>query len=216
MKNLLALCSLLIGLGVANTANAATFVAGYTFDDNAFSDSLLSFSGDYTISGGSLEQVLTDSDLTTYAFSFSPDAYVNLGFTDNFLVNGAGDDLVLFELGIPDTFEVSLTVGGITNSYTSSNTGFQAAGYNVNALSINLDDFGVAAGGLLSNVVVGLGIQTISGTVPSLAVVGALNSAPVGGSTSVPEPGSAMAFLALGAFGATSVLKRKQHQAKFN
>lgn len=83
----------------ASAASASVSVGGFTFDNNAFVDSLLSSSGSYTVSGGTLSSVLTDTDVGTFAFSFDPGAFLNLGFTDNVAINGAGNDIVLFELG---------------------------------------------------------------------------------------------------------------------
>ncbi len=197
MKKALVLLFLLI-FGMVGSASAITTVAGYDFEDNAFADSLISSSGAYTASGGTLESVITDSNLNTYAFSWTPSAYLELGFTDNYLVNGSGYDLALFELGVPDTFQFSLTVGGTTLDYSTSNTGYQGAGYTVNAALIDLDDFGVTSGAYLSSIVLGMSYTTGS-TVPSLAVVGALNSANI---APVPEPatllllGSGLAGLA--------------------
>ena len=200
------LSSLIIGFGILSTkpASAAT-IAGFSFDDNAFADTLISSFGDYTTTSGSLESVLTDTDLGTYAFSLTPNASVQLGFTDNVLVNGAGEDLALFELGIPDAFKVSVNIGGITNIYQSTSTPFSASGFTVNVATVDLDDFGIAAGSSLDSIIVGLDTISSGGIVPSLSLVGALNSA-----KSVPEPSTILGSLAVGAIGA--VLRRKQKQ----
>jgi len=142
MKKLHLITLLVTALAGASLSKAAIVIGGYSFDDNAFADTLISSSGAFTTSGGSLSSVLTDKDASTYAFSFSTDAYVELGFTDNLLVNGLGADLVLFELGELDTFKIS--IGRTTNSYTTTFTGQTVGGSNLNAISINLDDFGVA------------------------------------------------------------------------
>jgi len=190
-KNIFRKAAVYFGLGltfgVAGLANA-TDVAGYSFDDNAFADSLISSSGTFSVTGGTLEDALTGSALDTYAFSFSSGAYVELGFDDNVLVNGAGNDLALFELGVADAFGISLTIGGTTINYSTFDTGFNASGFDVNVALIDLDDFGVGAGVELSSIVIAMDIANPGGgTVPSLAVVGALNSA---NSTPVPEPAS--------------------------
>ncbi|OPY85041.1 MAG: hypothetical protein A4E72_02052 [Syntrophus sp. PtaU1.Bin208] len=172
---------------LSGTASASISVGGYTFDDNAFVDTLISSSGSFNTSGGSLSDVLTDKDEATYAFSWSSGAYVNLGFTDNLLVNGSGADLVLFETGVPDSF--SVTINSITNNYLTSYTGYSAGGYDLNAVAINLEDFGVASNAGLSSILIGMDIVG-SGTVPSLSLAGALNSS----SSAVPIPAAVWLF----------------------
>ena len=193
------LISILFGVVLFATINASavTTIGGINFEDNAFADTLIQSVGAFDITGGTLADVLTDIDEGTFAFSFTPGAFVELGFTDNVLVNGGGDDLALFELGVPDSFDLSLTLGGVTNNYLSVDTGFDAAGFNLNVATINLDDFGVASGASVSSLVVGLDTLGSGGTVPSLALVGAINSIPVDGSggAAVPEPSTYALFI---------------------
>ena len=116
------------GLALGSQVTMAATVAGITFDDNAYVDVLLGSSGSYADQGNNvidttqLAVALTDTDAGTGAWSYTDaNAYVQLGFTDNLLVNGLGDDLVLFELGSPDffdvTFEVSVVIGDVTLAY---------------------------------------------------------------------------------------------------
>ena len=111
-------------------AHASIVVGGITFDDNAFADTLISSSGDYTVGGNTsdLTTAVVGSDVDNFAFSFSPSTYLQLGYTDNVIVNGAGDDVALFELGVPDTFKFSLTIGGVTKEYLTADTGFTGDG----------------------------------------------------------------------------------------
>jgi hypothetical protein len=192
--------ALLLVVSLAGPASASMTVGGYTFDNNAFVDSLISSSGSFSTSGGSLSSVLTDTDAGTFAFSWTPGASVNLGFTDNVLVNGTGSDLVLFETGVPDTFKV--TLNGITNNYLTTYTGYSAGGWNLNAVAVNLDDFGIASGATLSSVLLGLDYDG-GGTVPSLSLVGALNSS----SSAVPIP-AAVWLLGSGLVGLVGLRKK--------
>jgi len=195
----------LFGVLPTVVSTSAVTIAGVTFQDNAFADSVISSSGSFTTSGGTLADVLTDKNVGTYALSQDAGAYVELGFTDNALVNGPGPDLALFELGSPpDTFQIALSIGGQTINYTSAATGFLSILdaqhiYPINLAEVDLSDFGVAAGASLDKVVIGLSFQTQANatvsTVPSLSLVGALNT--------VPDSGS---MLSLGAFSALAML----------
>src|SRR5260221_8712187 len=117
IKSLLSATLLVTALAIAGPASA-TSVGGFNIVSSA--DSLISSSGTFTTSGGSLSSVLTDTDAGTYALSFSPGASVTLGFSSG-IVNGAGNDFVLFELGTPDT--VSVTLNGTTLSFLLTATG---------------------------------------------------------------------------------------------
>jgi hypothetical protein len=162
------------------SAQAMTSVGGISFEDNAFADALYYSSGIYTTSGGSLAQVLTDKDAGTYAFSFTPGATVLLGFTDNNVFNLAGNDLAIFELGVPDTIKV--TFGSQTQSFLTSSTGFSAGGFSLNVALVDFSSFGIAEGANLTYQTIGLDTIAGGGTVPSLSLIGALNTSPV------PEP----------------------------
>ena len=207
IKTLLAAALLAGSLG---SASAITTVAGISFQDNAFADTVLASSGSFTFGGAAtLQAAVTGPALTKYAFSHDATAYIQLGFTDNYLVNGAGNDLALFEYGVADIFGISLTIGGISHSYQSVATGLNATvdgiTYGVNVAQVNLDDFGVGAGAQLTSIVVGMGIDN-GGSVPSLGVAGALNSAPQNGT--VPDGGATISLLSMACL-ALGALKRK-------
>lgn len=176
----------LSGIAVAALAGSAmagsVSLGGYVFDDTAFADSLTGSAGNWTTAGGSLAASLTGSDASDYAFSFDAGSFAALAFTDNVALNGAGADLVVFELGVDDF--ISLTINGITHNYLTSSTGETAGGFSLNAAAIDLSDYGV---GSVSNFSLNGGVDN-GGTVASYTVIGALH---------VPAPASA-ALLGLG------------------
>jgi hypothetical protein len=126
-------------------------------------------------------------------------ATVLLGFSDNRLVNGPGDDLVLFEVG-HEAYEYSqegfdslwVTVNGRTRLYFTTETTTTVDDHNVNMTRIDLSHFGLAEGAVLDRVQIGLGYDT-RGSLPQLQLVAAMNSV----AAPVPEPAS-LALLAAG------------------
>lgn len=165
----------------------AADVGGYNVVASA--TSLVSSTGSFTTNGGSLTSVLTDNDPGTYAFSNSPGASVTLGFSSG-VVNGLGNDFVLFELGTPDTFVV--TLNGVTQSRLSASTGTTAGGFSLNAAPFDLSSFGIGVGASITNIPIGLDTPSDNDTLPSLSYAGVLNAdlAP----TPVPEPVSMAVF----------------------
>jgi len=184
-----AVVAMVLVFGIVSAANATVVVGGYGFDDNAFADYLISSGGSYSTSGGSVESCVTGANVDTWAGSTDAGAYLDLGFSDNYLVNGPGDDLALFELGVEATFEVTVIIGGTAHLYPTFDTGYSGAGYDLNLALVDLDDFAIPAGGLLDHVVIGMDNLGNSGIPPALAVAGALNS--------IPEP-TTICLLGLG------------------
>ena len=193
----------LCGLITAQSANAVTAIGGFTFADDAFADEVVSSSGTFTQipSGASLSDVLTDVDENTAAFSNDFGAFVQLGFTDNDLVNGADADVVLFELGTLDSVGVSLTFGGDEVIYDFGATDTNG----LNAVAINLDDFGVLAGTSVASLIIRMDIESDSMTVPSLSLVGALNT----GVAPIPVPAAVWMF-GSGLIGLVGIARRRR------
>jgi hypothetical protein len=174
-----------LALNVSTAAAATITLGGFTFDTTAFPTNASFVSGgppslSFATTGNINSDLLkaTDSDLTSYIFGTPVDFTVTFG--NAALQNRAGSDFVIFELGTPD--DVSVKVGSTTHTYLTVDTGFTAAGFALNAIGIDLSDFGIANNALLSTIEVN-NASPVTGSA-SLDAIGALNTA------SVPEPGT--------------------------
>lgn len=191
-------------LGLSSAVNAAPVSVGpYLMDTDNFASTLTSVSGSVISSTGTASAI-TDADLTTYVRSDSS-GVINLGFGSN-VGNGAGDDLALFFIGPSATVDV--TIGEVTQNLGSNLLTYDDNGttmkymvaigsnyYDLNAITLDASNFGMADGALINDVTIGLGSSQY------LALVGGLNTV----STSpVPLPAPLMLLLsgltALGLF----------------
>ncbi|WP_077035713.1 PEP-CTERM sorting domain-containing protein [Pelomonas sp. KK5] len=211
-KHLAAAAGLLIA---ASGAHAALSIGGLTFADDSYADQLVASTGIYTVNGPSLAAALTDKDLSTWATSMTPGASVTLRFTDNSVVNGAGDDLALFEVG-HEAYEYSqegfdsfnVTINGITRTYFTTETTTIVDDHNVNMTTLDLSFFGIAAGASVNEIQIGMDFDT-RGSRPQLQLVAAIHS---GAATAVPEPQS-FAMLAAG-LGVLACAARRRSQRR--
>lgn len=186
------------------TGVQAVTIGGINFADNAFADTLVSSSGNFSVFGDdapTLASVLTDTDPATFAWSYDSDARLDFAFTDNVIVNGEGADLAIFEMGANDT--ISVSIGSNVRNYSTVWTETTAGGFYLNVAKVDLSDFGYAFGAELQNVTLGVSIMSPEETVPSVSLVGAINVTPV------PEPETyALMALGLGAVAARRLRKR--------
>lgn len=204
MRCLVLLGGLVVALG-APAAAAPISIGGTTYDTVNFADTLTSSSGAFSVSEGSLASALTGWSVDDWAFSLTSDAYVELGFTDNSVVNGAGADLAFFEIGTPDDFGISLTVGSQIYRIASVATGFtQGQEYGINLATIDLALLGLAPGASVTSIVVHMGPGFLNtSAAPTLGAASALNA-----SASVPDAGSSMLLLGIGLAGLRAMKRR--------
>lgn len=200
----------LVGTLGAGRANAALIsIGGINVDSENFVDALLSdFTTDIWVTAGDapLATSVTDQSADTWAFSNATQAYLQLGFTDNVMFNGPGDDLVIWEIGTPDNFGISLTVGGVTHTIPSAATPFNnAQGFRINVAFLDLDDLGLAPGAEVTSFVANMGFPFAeTSNSPTFGAAAALNSRPP---QPAPEPGSML--LLLGGLSALVVRRRR-------
>jgi len=197
LRGACAALTLAAALATSLGASASTLeIGGLSLPIQGFADRLISSSGSFITNAATAAQALTDHSLSTWlqatAAGDSAASTVVLGFSDNRLVNGAGDDLVLFEVG-HEAYEYSqegfdslwVTVNGVTRLYFTTETSTAVDDHNVNMTRIDLSHFGLAEGAVLDRVQIGLGYDT-RGSLPQLQLVAAMNSV----AAPVPEPAS--------------------------
>jgi len=159
LKHHFYLCLGVIGISTASPAAAVTLGA-IDFADTAFADSLEAASGTFIAlaagDGGSIDlaTAVLGGDASDSAFCTTPaGCSFSVAFTDNAVVNLAGPDLAVFELGTPQTFGVEIS--GVVQNFLATDTGEDVLAPNLPGFPdtfdllvalIDLDDFGIAEG----------------------------------------------------------------------
>jgi hypothetical protein len=205
-----------IALFVPSIALAAPIsVGGFTFSDGetAFADdaSVVSDAGlrfDCTAgstAATSFAQALAGSDITQCVNVVGGGSGVlEVLFNDNFIVNGAGTDLVIFEVSGPqatgtadarERFAVSVFDGASFSPFVSVDpvaTGFHTPDptLDVFAVQIDLTAFGLASGTAVDRIRLHLFDNGLGSKGADIVALGALNSAPA-----LPEPSATLLLL---------------------
>lgn len=198
-----------VALGATISVGGFTFVDGETaFADDAsvVSDSGLRFT---CTAGGtaatSFAQALSGSDVTQCVNVVGGGSGVlEVLFTDNSILNGAGTDLVIFEVSGPqatgtadvsERFAVSVFDGASFYPFVSVDpvaTGFHTPEptLDIFAVQIDLSAFGVASGAAVDRIRLHLFDNQGGSKGADIVALGALNSAPA-----LPEPSAAVLLL---------------------
>lgn len=196
---------------MAGGLHAAT-VGSFTFDDNAWADNaVVALTTGGTRGPAQNPAGAGDGDLSTA--SNLNDSFVEIFFTDNVLVNGAGADLVIFS-GTNNNV-IRLSTAADTNAATfTGGTSFIAAndpgntsGFSLNGAAIDLSDLGFADGAEITS---GLFLSR-GGVFTTVWDVAALNSRNAVTTQPGAVPLPAGLPLLLGGLGLMAVLRRRAH-----
>lgn len=208
MKHLqrLAVTAFMISGLVPLSVDAAPITIGsLTFDDTAFIDTGAVVQGSLVGGSNSVNNMLGNNFGSGSGFftnlrsnGASPSEIVQVGFTDNMLGNGIGNDFVIWEASIPQVPQISLSLGGTGVLGTLLERPLIPGSTNqMNAYVFDLSDLGVADDQKVTSLFIGpsggeSGVQILAAA--------ALNS----GGTVPPVPlpaGAALLLTATGAFG---------------
>lgn len=206
-----------VALAVALLATTSSFATitwsssnglnSITVEDNAFADTVLSYSGvggafigSFTASpsAAQINQALTDKAGNTFV-NLTGAGSLTMGFTDNTMGNGAGADLAVFTQGSVNR-RFDLTINGVTRTYNTQNTNYVVSGALVDVAFIDLSDFGVALNAPVSQFVVKNNpiVSGSSTTNSSFVDFAALNAF-----QPIPEPSTIIAGIVLAFIGLT-------------
>jgi len=230
IRQKLTLATLVLGIGAATAAGAATVSLGtYTFDTNSLASTASStnvlYDGNAYVNA-SASPALTDSAGWTFlgAVNGQGSVGVNLGFTNDNIVNGTGADLALFFLFDQSNNSNSVSINGTSHTLlptdyldvNSSGGTLQVANgvaWNGGTLDnvkltvalIDLSNFGVADNALSNSLSVSLDMTDPNpNQISSLSLVGGINTTSV-----VPVPAAVWLF-GSGLIGLAGISARKR------
>lgn len=169
-------------------ANAALITLGsYSFEDYQFADSYLLEKGVSSRDPSNAVGANFDSFVSvdsSNAFSFN--------FSDNFLLNGSGFDIFVFELAAVETPGLSLSLEGllVEGTFIETVKNVPNARFQVNIFGYDLGDLGIGLGSLYAG---DLFLRT-SSREPDIAAVAAINGGKFSNAVEASAPGSMLLF----------------------
>ncbi len=171
---------------LAFNANATLITVGSeSYEDYQFADSTL------LTTGTSIRPPMNASgqDFNSFVTLNATNA-LSVVFSDNFLLNGAGFDIVVFELAAKEAPSLSLSVGGglVSGTLIERVSNFPGTQYVINVFGFDLSDLGIATGTLYDD---GLFLRTASNE-PDIAAIAAVNGGRFVNNVEVSEPSSLM------------------------
>jgi len=184
----------------AGGADAAIIKGSLAFVGNAFADEarILPPGGAIPHGAATVEAAVTGPLLSSYIDAFDMGEILEVTFTDNAVVNGPGNDLVVFEALAVNLFRVAVYASGeaAPSAYRSYVPVAQGIidGMPMNTALIDLSDYGLPPDAEVTRLLV----QSEDQNGTEIAGLGALNS--------VPEPASALLI----GLGAVSLLARRR------
>ena len=157
-------------------------------------------SGNFVFTGAPLPTAVTDTSVDTYVTATSNPSTLGLTFAPGALVNGAGNDLVLFGVGTTlDSFRLS--IGTPFVDLTTSNSGFTTPnGLQLNKVLVELGDLGIGDGAEVTSI-----LLTFNDTTSDFALAGALNPPPA----VIPVPAAVWMF-GSGLIGLVGIARRRR------
>jgi hypothetical protein len=186
-------------LGGAGVAGADVWKGGYRFANNAFADAAVADVPDFTLVPSTvslLSAAVSGPDMSSWV-KLNTNGIIEVNFQNHQLTNLAGDDLAIFEAEAVNHFAMAVFTSGHDQSSISAYQEILPVpvgtvdGHPMNMASVNLDSFGVAAGGEVSWII----LKSLDQQGCEIAGAAAH---PVVDAT--PEP-STLAFLTLGGLG---------------
>lgn len=207
------ICAPVLALGLCVGMAQGATVGSFTFDDDAFADdAIVALTVPGTRGPAQNPAGAGDGDLSTA--SNLNDSFVEIFFTDNILINGPGDDIVIFSgtnnnrillsNGTGSSAQFISDIGGA--NFVPVGAPGNTSGFTLNGATIDLSDLGFADGAEITD---GLFLSR-GGVFTTVWDVAALNSRSAAAPNPNPVPLPAGLPMLIGALGILCVLRQRR------